>query len=73
MAESDLELVTMAANLNAETVREQQQEIVRLMSENRRLRSALERSAQAMNSIRAYVEGTLWPNSGLAPPEKSNG
>lgn len=39
MAElNQLEAVTMAANLNAELVREQQQEIIRLSSELLRLR-----------------------------------
>lgn len=36
--ETDLELVTMAANLNAETVRNQQQEIIRLSNEIARLK-----------------------------------
>lgn len=38
MAESDLEMVTMAANMNADTIAEQQKEIRKLSAELARLR-----------------------------------
>lgn len=38
-----------------------------------RLRAMLERAAGTLNSLRADVEGTLWPNSGFAAPEPRDG